>query len=231
MKNFLFFLLFICAQLIAISSSSQSLKAHFDSIYHKDPVLYNGMVFSNIYDRSVFGTQFFEENSFRKNTLGISDKIYKEQYINYDVYNQKLLLTYLDDNNAQKMVEIPIENTQFFTISDHYFEAIEDVNKEYRYYEVFKYKDNKILIYWMKYMKNNTNNAYYPYRFSKIQRQVSLIKNKEIFKIKNNKEFISYFPDDQQKKIRSWLKSNKTKIQKATFSEMNELTSYLSELE
>jgi len=228
MKYFIPYSLLICFQLISLSSSSQNLKARFDSIYDKDPVLYNGVVFSAIYDRSVYGTQFFEENNFRKNNLGISDMIYTDEYINYDVYKQKLLLTFLDDNNAQKMVEIPIENVQFFTIGDHYFEAIEDSNKEYKYYEVFTFNGNKILFYWMKYLKSNTNNAYYPYRFSAIQRQILLLKNDEIFKIKKNKELIAYFPEDQQKKIRSWLKSKKIKIQKATLSEMNELTSYLS---
>jgi hypothetical protein len=189
------------------------------------------MIFSTIYDRSVYGTQFFEENSFRKNKLGISDKIFIDQYINYDVYDQKLLLTFMDDNHAQKMVEIPIETVQFFTIGDHYFEAIIDADKEYSYYEVFPFKGSKILIYWMKNLKNNPNNVYYPYRFSTIQRDVSLLINGELFKVKNNKVFVSYFPENRQKNIRSWLKKNKIKVQKATYTEMKELTGFLSEIE
>lgn len=231
MKNPVFYLLLICIQLIAFSSSAQGLKAHFDSIYHKNPALYNGMVFSNIYDRSVLGTQFYEENNFIKNKLGVSEEVFNDQYINYDVYNQKLLLTYLDENYAQKMVEIPIENVQFFTLNDHYFEAIPDQNNEYKYYEVFPFKENKILINWTKYMKNNSNNAYYPYRFSSIKKQVSLYIDNEIYKIQNNKEFISYFPEDQKGKIRSWLKKSKMKIHKASFSQMKDLVNYLAETE
>lgn len=231
MKYSVVYLLFICIQLTALAVSGQDLKAHFDSTYHKDPALYNGMVFSNIYDRSVLGTQFYEENNFNKNKLGVSDKIFKDQYINYDVYNQKLLLTYLDENNAQKMVEIPIENVQFFTIADHYFESIKDLNNEYKYYEVFPFKENKILLYWSKYMKNNSNNAYYPYRFSSIKRQVSLYFDNEIFKIQKNKDFISYFPLDQQDKLRSWLKTSKIKIHKASISQMKELANFLEESE
>lgn len=222
---YIFISLFI---LFVNSSVAQDQKSELDAVYNMDPELYNGIISPFIYDRSVIGTQFLEENKFRQNNVGISDRIFEDQYINYDVYGQKLLLTFLNENGAQKMFEVPIENIQFFYIGDSYFEVLVDSKNEYIFYQVFTFEKSKILIHWSKNMKHNTGSTRYAYRFSTIQKQVWLLQDEDYHKIKNNKEFIQYLPTEQQVDAQNWFKSNKIKIQKANNESLQQISDYLS---
>ena len=231
MRSFNYFIFFFLLLFAANDSISQNLRAQFDSIYNRDPSLYNGIIFSDIYTRSVAGTQFFKENSFKRNDLGLKDKVFEQEYINYDVYNQKLLLTYLDDNYAQKMIELPIENVTFFKIDDSYFEVLIDPENNYKIYEVFEVKEGKLLVNWTKYMKKNSSTGKYSYRFSDIQRQVWLLKNEEYFRIKNNKTFLTYIADNQNIEVQKYFKSTKFKIQKADSIALRKFIQFLNTLE
>ena len=182
-----------------------------------------------MYGKNVDGHQYFEERNFRKNKLGLNHRVYEEQYINYDVYAQKLLLTYLDDNNSQKIIEIPQELVQFFSIANNYFEMLLDEDNNYRIFQSFTFNQDKILIYWKKNLTKNTGAVYYDYRFTKMEKQIFLFLNGQYYKVKNNKRFIDQFPDEAQANIQKWLKNNKIKIQKADNSSLELLCKYLSE--
>lgn len=223
-----FILTFILLFNYSYSSFSQELKEQLDAVYNLDPELYNGQVFTNVFPRDVDGNQFFQEKNFRENDLALSKQFYKDRYINYDVYSQKLLLTYLDANNAQKIIEIPLENIRFFYIGNNYFEVMIGPNKDYKIFQTFNFNDNKILIYWMKNLKVNTGSVYYRYRFTNLEKQMWLLLNDHYFKINNNKSFIRSFPSEQQKSIKAWLKENKIKIQKADNLELELISNYLS---
>jgi hypothetical protein len=223
------FSLYFIAFFFSGTCFSQELKKQLDEVYNLDPELYNGRIFSNVYGNNVNGHQYFEERNFRRNELGLNHKVYEEQYINYDVYAQKLLLTYLDDNNAQKIIEIPQELVQFFSIGNNYFEMLLDEDNNYRIFQSFTFNKNKILIYWTKNLTKNTGAVYYDYRFTKMEKQIFLLLNGQYYKVKNNKRFVNQFPDEEQANIQKWLKANKIKIQKADNSAFELLTKYLSE--
>ena len=224
MKYILSFLLFLN---FSYSSIAQELKEKFDAVYNLDPELYNGQIFTNVYRRDIDGTQFFQEKTFKQNDLSLYKKFYKDQYINYDVYSQKLLLTYLDANLAQKIIEIPLENVRFFYIENNYFEVMVGPNNDFRIFQTFNFNNNKILIYWMKNLKANTGSVYYRFRFTNLEKQMWLLLNDHYYKVNNNKTFISSFPSDQQSTIKAWLKENKIKIQKADNLELDLLSNYL----
>jgi len=226
MRLFSFLIFFVCFN---YSSFGQELKVQLDAVYNLDPELYNGQVFSNIYRRDIDGDQFFQEKNFRQNDLALSGKFYKDQYINYDVYSQKVLLTYLDGNNAQKVIEIPLENIRFFYIGNNYFEVMTGPDNDYKIFQTFNFNDNKILIYWMKNLKVNTGSVYYRYRFTNLEKQMWLLLNERYFKVNNNKSFIRSFPVEQQTSIKGFLKENKIKIRKADTLELELISNYLSQ--
>jgi hypothetical protein len=212
------------------SSFAQELKVQLDAVYNMDPELYNGQIFTNVYRRDIDGNQFFQEKNFKKNDLTLSKKSYEDQYINYDVYSQKLLLTYLDENNSQKIIEIPLEHVRSFYIEDNYFEVIQGPDEDYKIYQTFNFNNNKILIYWMKNLILNSGSVYYRYRFTKLDKQMWLLLDGNYRKVNNNKSFLNSFPDDKKLAIKNWLKKNKLKIQKADSSELELFSNYLKEL-
>lgn len=228
MRIYIFFLFFSLVLFCTNETYSQDLKSSYDSFYNKNPELYNGIIFSNIYTRSVEGTQFFEENTFRRNDLGLIANNFEDQYINYDVYHQKLLLTFIDDNHSQKMVEIPTENIQYFYIGDNYFEVLKDSEGEYKFFQVYPFQESKLLIRWIKYMKANSSTVKNSYRFTDMKKQIWILQNGEYLKIDNNKDLIANLPENQHSIVQTWLKENKVKIQKADNSKMQLLITFLN---
>lgn len=231
MRSPFFFILFLFSILNASSSIGQDLKSQYDKVYNMDPELYNGEIFTNIYTRSVVGTQFYEENTFRRNNLTLLYKSFEDQYINYDVYHQKLLLTYMDENHSQKMIEIPTENIKNFYIGDNYFEVLQGPEGNYTFYQVFTINESKLLLYWVKYMKTNSTTVKNSYRFGDMQKQIWFLQNGEYTKVKNNKELVSIFSEPQYENVGTWLKENKIKIQKTDNTKLQLLVSYLNKEE
>lgn len=230
MRSPFLFILFLFSILCTTQVIGQDLKSQYDKVYNMDPDLYNGIIFTNIYNRSVVGTQFFEENTFRRNDLTLGTRTFNDQYINYDVYHQKLLLTFIDESHAQKMVEIPTENIRHFYIGESYFEVLKNNEGDYKFYQVYNFNESKLLVYWIKYMKSNSTTVKNSYRFTDMRKQLWLLQDGDYTRVKNNKAFISTLPESKQSTVQTWLKENKIKIQKADHTNLQLLTAFLDSI-
>jgi hypothetical protein len=76
-------------------------------------------------------------------------------------------------------------------------------------------------------MKKNSGTTGHAYRFSKIQKQIILLQDGQHYRVKNNKDFVKYFPEEKQQNIQNWLKTHKIKIQKANNESWKQISEYL----
>ena len=207
---------------------AQQLKQQFDQVYNMDPILYNGRIFTDYYRTGVDGTQFFIRKSFSVGDLKVRDHVYKQQNLNYEVYKQKLLLSFTDKNNAVKVIEVPLENVQYFYLRSKYFEVIAWQDNTYKIFQVFRNGQNEILIQWFKTLKSSNTTTTNRRQFSDLKKQIWLFKDDEYYLVKNNKSFIKLFLPEQKTAINKWLKKNQIKIQKADDKKLQLLIDYWS---
>ena len=184
---------------------AQQLKAEFDEVYSMNPELYNGKIFTEVYRIGVSGNQFFLNENFQSGDIGLNNQIYKNQELNYDVYRQKLLLSFENEFNARVVIEIPLLNTQFFYLENKYFEVLNWKEDSKMIFQVFGDDHCKILIEWSKSLSIKSYSGDYNRKFSDLKKQIWVLNNGEYHAIKKNKSFIKFFGSEQQDEIEKWL--------------------------
>jgi hypothetical protein len=207
---------------------SQQLKQQFDEVYSMDPILYNGRVFSDLYRTGVDGTQFFNSENFSLGDLKLNQRVFTLQELNYEVFAQKLLLSFTDKIKAKKIIEIPLEHVQYFYLRSKYFEIIEWSDNTYKIFQVISSGEYKLLIFWYKILVNGAQAINNQQRFSDLKSKIWMLKDDDYYPIKNNKSIITLFQPEQQPEIKKWLKSNGVKVQKADDKDLQMLINYLS---
>ena len=210
--------------------NAQQLKAEFDKVYSMDPKLYNGRVFTEIYRIGVSGNQFFSDEEFQKGDLGLNHQVYKEQELNYDVYRQKLLLSFYNYINARVVIEVPLLNTQFFYLENKYFEVLKLKDDSKEIFQVFGDDHCKILLQWSKSLSTKSYSGNYQRKFSDLKKQTWVYIEGEYYSYKKNKSFIKLFGSEHQDDIEKWLKSNRVKIQKTDDASLQKLAEFCSQL-
>lgn len=230
MKFFFLLLILITSSSFPTFCISQELKDDYDKVYNMNPELYNGQVFTEIYRGNINGSQFFVDQDFVIGDLQLLSNKYLDQSLNYDVYNQKVLLSFEDKNGAQKIIELPLENVQSFYIYNKYFEVLDGDGKRKMIAQVFRFKKNKILIHWSKNLKSSASQGYTVRQFNSLKKKIWIIFDGTMYPINKNQDLISLYPIDKQSELKSWLKENKLKIKKAEDPQLTLIANYLDEM-
>lgn len=230
MRIYIFYISFLFWFSAGNSLVAQQLKAQYDEIYNLDHELYNGLIFTEVYRIGVAGNQFFLNEDFQFGKLGLNDQVYDDQNLNYDVFRQKLLLSFENEFNARVVIEVPLLNAQFFYLENKYFEVLPWEDDSKKIFQVFGNEGCKILIEWNKSLSTKSYSGNYNRKFSDLKKKVWFLKNGEYHAVKNNRSFIELFEIEKQDDIEKWLKSNRIKIQKADDASLQMLAEYCSQL-
>lgn len=207
---------------------AQDLHQKLDAVYGMSPVLYNGVVYSDYYNNGVKGDQFLDGGLFKIGNLTLNNASFTSLELNYDIYRQKLLLQFETQNLAKRQIEIPLEHTKRFSIDDKDYQIIQNNDSSFKIFQVIGDGNHKILIHHYKTLRTASSSVY-KYHFSERQHKTWLQKEDQIHRIKSNKQFANYFPKDKNL-IKSWLKSNKIKLKKASDPQFSELINYINSL-
>lgn len=216
--------------LISLAANSQNLFNQIDSIYGLDPTLYNGQYNPNVLTKDVKNHPFIYGPDFNKGTITIKGRIYKNINLNYDIYNQEILLKYKNNFGANVMLRLSKAWINKFTLDNNCFELIKYPESEKRIYQVIGHDSIKVLYYWEKDLDINQNAGSKKYHFSNPKKSMFVYKNKQIIKFKNKKSFIKIFDLDNQSAIKKYLKQNKIKIKKSSDKVMLNLITYCNNI-
>ncbi len=227
MNKSLFIIIFYLPLFYCHQVSGQEQLNNMDDIYGLNPELYNGKVYSDFYGSSVKGHQFLWSPEYSKGDLIINNKSYHEQIINYDIFKQKLLLSFTNYTKTQRIIEIPLKNIQSFSFSDMYFQLMSMPDSSIKIFQVIGKSKFPILIYWKKNMITTTSTSIYDYKFTEPKRDIWLVKDHQFYPITKNKSLLKLFDKEQAIVLKKWLKSQNIRIQKAKDWQLQKLSEYL----
>lgn len=209
---------------------SQNLKEQFNNIYGLDNKLYNGFVYSDNFGSFVKGNPFINDE-FGYGSLVLDSNRYQNILLNYDIYNQVLVLKFHSSIGAELMIEIPFFKVSEFTINEDVFRIIPQSDGTYKVYQIIGNESFKL---WVTHKKNlNIENVsqQYKYQFSRDFIQVLYKKQYgEFIELKSNKDLISLQESDKQTLIKKWLRKNKIKIHKSNPDQLKLVSQYLNQL-
>ena len=215
---------------IPIASLSQQQQAEPVSAGSLDPLLYNGRIYSYFVPKSVAGNQFLFSTTFSVEQIRIKGKLYSNCLLNYDIFNQILLLNFKDNTGADRIIEVSKAWLESFTLSGAYFEPVIQDDGEVIFYQVIGNGPTRVLYYYRKEFK--LDKSYNParYAFSPPIRESFVSRNGRLVRYRSNKSFVSIFDPANQEEIKKYLHINKVKVKKASDITMNEVLSFCNEL-
>lgn len=224
------FILLFCIFGILQIVSSQSLKEQFDAIYGLNPQLYNGYVYQGNYGPKVKDQPFLYQD-FIKGDVVLEGKKYHDLLLNYDVFNQLLILKFNTPTGGEKTIELPFFKLTEFNIGEDHFVLKAQSDSSYQVYQLIGNKQNT---FWLKHEKKlllETVTQQYEYQFSRDYIGLYFAPNpKQLIELTKNKSLIKLFERDQQQKLKRWLRKNRFNIRKVTPEQLKLLAQYIDQL-
>lgn len=193
-----------------------------------DPLLHNGTVY-NFISVKTEGHQFLEGDTFFKGSVTIGNKTYENLYLNYDIYNQEVLLR-IEMDRTSKIISLPKERISEFTIGNRSFVVLHDRQWEYSIYEITGNRELAMLYRWNRDIKVSSNNDVYNYFYTDAKRTMSLLRPTGLTKIRGKRDFLNAFEDNERAALKRYMRTNKIRFRAMQKSEMKKLINYASRL-
>jgi hypothetical protein len=196
-----------------------------DTLYGFDPLLYNGPYYTYKIPGNAKGSPFFWDG-FKKGSITIMDKTYHDLDLNFDAYNQVLLLKYVSHEGVANIIEVSGSWLRKFTVGTAEFEIVQHTEGRPVLCQLIASDSVGIRYFWKKELKLDNVFGTPVYVFSRpIREQFLLVNHKNLY-YKRNKEFIKAFDLSIQMKIGNYIKINKIKVAKASDAVMTELVAF-----
>jgi hypothetical protein len=208
---------------------SQDAFHEFDKSYGLDPLLYNGKKYSYFMPSGTGGTQFIYSPEFISGEMVIKGYSAAGLDINYDIYNQKLLLRFNDETGASQILEVSEAWLESFRLGDAIFKLLA-FNGEKRIYQVLGDGKYQVLYAWSKKLKLGDYAGHSIYTFSLPFKSRFVYIEGAIYPYNSNLSLVKNFPPDLKMGIKKYLKDRDIKVKKATDQAMADLINYISNL-
>lgn len=184
-------------------------------VFNSDPVLYNGRIYIFYPPAGTEGDQYLTGKQFSTGTLKVRGKTYADLILNYDIYNQQVVLRLTGEYGSVRQIIIPDLWLESFTLDRKIFEAIQATENNKIIYQVIGNGPFRILYYWQKKLGLNRFHGAVNRVFTKPLREMYLDHDGTLKKFRNNKSFSSLFLADRRELVRKFLHDKKINVKKA----------------
>ncbi len=195
-------------------------------IYGLDPLLYNGRIYSFSLSPETIGHPFLQNQNYQFGSVVISQEVYEGLLLNYDIYNQELILKYKDMHGADNAIKISKAWLRKFYLDDKEFVLRRAGDGGQQFFQVIGYDSLRVLYYWEKEMSLTKEVGKTNYQFSKAMKTMYLSKNDEFYRFRNNKSFVAYFDEGKRDDVKNYLSQNRINVKKASDGKMLDLITY-----
>jgi hypothetical protein len=201
-----------------------------DDVYGSDPQLYNGRLYTAFYRMNTENNQYLTSSQFEQGAVTLRGVTYSGLLLNYDIYNQQLLLQYNGNQDLKSVIIVSDAWLESFSIKDKKFRVLPVSDEETRIYQEIGSEQTRILYLWKKYLQFNTINGNSKWVFSSPVREMSLLTNGKTVKYWNNRSFVDPFGPEKKKVIKYYLNSHHINVKKASDEIMEQLIIFCNTL-
>ena len=229
MKSLIHSLLILLLFSISGKLVSQDVTVDYDHVYGLDPLLYNGKKYSYFLPPGTGGNQFIFSPDFFTGDITIKGERFEGITLNYDIYNQQLLLKFADETGAFDIIEISKAWLESFRVGNMDFKylSLADVP---RFYQVLGNGPVFILYYWQKGLKLDVSYEASNHTFTPPQKTRYVLKDNKLQPFSNKRSLIAVFDPGLKPEIKDYIHRNKIKLNKASDGTMTELINYIGNL-
>lgn len=210
---------------------AQSSSANPDEVYGYDPLLFNGKVYYYFPQPGTKGSQFLMKEFDSLGFVKLRGSTFTNLNLNYDLFNQKLVLKYRNEISSTCIIEISDAWLEGFELWGRSFEFITQKDTVKRIYQVIGTNEDKILYYFSKELLLDNLKAGGSHYFSEQKKEMYLSRDDKIIGFKNNRSFIRAFSPVNQEIIKKFIHKHSINVKSASDMIMKELIDYCSTLQ
>lgn len=222
----------LCGVIIFIRLSLPSCaQNNIDSIYGLDPLLHNGRNYSFSLSYETVGHPFIHTKNYEPGYIVIRDEKFENILLNYDIYNQEVILKYQDIHGANNLIKLSKAWLRMFYLRNNEFVLMKTEDGQQGFFKVIGSESLKVLYSWQKKMSLSNVAGKSNYQFSEPVKTMYLFKNEEFFRFRNNKSFLAYFDPGKRDSIKKYLTENGINVKRVSDENMLNLITFCSHIE
>jgi len=215
---------------VMITAVAQSTSEYKDQMYGYDPLLYNGRVYSFYTLPGTDGTQFLNNEFDTKGTIIIRGVTFNNLTINYDVYNQQLILKYNDVLGTTKFVDISKAWLESFILGGNSFILFTITDSTKRIYQIIGSGINKVMYYYTKDLAIDNMGTAAGHFFTGATKAMYVLYNNQLISYKNNTGFVKIFDPSHQELIKTYIRRHSINVRKSNDMIITDLINYCNTL-
>jgi hypothetical protein len=212
----------------SIPENLEEAKLYFDEAYGEDYHLVNGKKYVNFY-ASASGHAFLNEPAFESGWLKIIGQSYKDQVLNYDIYNQEVIAEHKSSLTGNQRYIVPNVFLDAFALGNREFQKLKIGDRKERFYEVISKGSYRILLTHEKMYSINRNANSQGFLFSETITKKYLWRDDELIRFKNNRSFRKLFPASIQDDIKTYMKKYRIRIRQADVEGLKRLMNHINQ--
>jgi hypothetical protein len=197
-----------------------------DAKYGLDPILFNGKRYSYYPSAETGGSQYLNGDEFQKGSLVVRGINYPGRLLNYDAYNQQLILRYKTDLSASEQLIVSDAWLSSFTIGSQKFALIPLTDTTRRICQVIDTLGYRVAYAWRKDLILDTNYGATNHVFAKPVKESFIRMNGEYLRFRNNKSFVRSFEKAAQPMIKKHLRKSRLNVKKISDKDMLDLLAF-----
>jgi hypothetical protein len=205
------------------------LKEHFDHLNGPDYNLLNGRQYNLPYT----GTShpYFNSDRYRFGSIVLNGESYDSVLINYDIYDQQLILQVPGNISGQNMkVVLNRELIDHFQIDGRLFRLMAFPETGTSFFQVVGSGDISCLLLWEKKLYRSPSSGITGNKFLKQSRAIYLQKEDQLFPVNSRSSFTAIFDEAYREEIQGFLHREKIRFRSASDKKLAELMNFCMEL-
>ncbi len=210
--------------------SGEEISSYTENRYGPFTSLINGEEYYYPY-RQALGDPFFPVHDHNKASVRINGKVYENQQIKYDIYNNLVVLDFNDMNGALKSIILRSEWLDYFVLGNILFKKFRDEHGSERFGQVIYEGDITCFYLWTKRYQPNTRFGESRYSFSDPFRHSFILLNGELRPYNGRHSFLKCFPVKDRPYIKTYLKKNRVRIRRASDADMSLLMEFINQIQ
>jgi hypothetical protein len=226
MKRLSSFFLFSLISIIHSISYSQ-----YDSLSYFDPELFNGRRYSFNLSYRIQGHPFLSSPDYEPGQVIIRGRKFDGVLLNYDIYNQELVLKYMILHDSYDFMIISKAWLDEFHIHEKKFELMGTGEGQKRFFQVIGRDTLKVLYFWKKELDLSRLSGNTDYSMSEPVKTMYLYTGEELYKFRNNRNLVNFFPPEKRERIIQYLKQNSINVRNATDESMLDLLKHACQID
>jgi hypothetical protein len=208
---------------------SQDAVKVLDRVYGLDQTLCNGKKYNYVPPPGTKRNQYLLSRNYISGSVTLKGKCYQDITLNYDLFNQQLLLKYEDERGAMNIIEVSKAWLTSFSLGKKNFEFL-NLEKDPRFFQVLGEGQVRILYYWRKDLKLESTMGSYRYTFSPAIRDSYVLTDGQLKPFITKRNLIGLFDPGHRPAIKSYIRKNKIKVRKASDQVMADLITFIGNI-